>query len=250
MTRLGQAPLLIGILCAFSTVVGVAQQQPRFEVASIRPSNSVLTYAVIPRKNPDRYALTNASLLDLIRDAYSVRELAVAGGPDWIRRERFDIMAIAPESQFSQHRLMLQTLLAERFALRVHRETRQVPVYELVKARSDGRLGPNLKQSTADCSQVKCYMDSGVAGLRGTSIAWPQILDNGFASLDRPLIDKSGLSGLFDITFLWAPLDASDDRPGQVLITAAHDQLGLKVQPAVGPVEQLVIDSAERPTPD
>ena len=96
-----------------------------------------------------------------------------------------------------------------------------------------GRLGPNLKQSTADCSQVK-----------------PQILDNGFASLDRPLIDKSGLSGLFDINFLWAPLDASDDRPGQVLITAAHDQLGLKVQPAVGPVEQLVIDSAERPTPD
>jgi len=97
-----------------------------------------------------------------------------------------------------------------------------------------GRLGPNLKQSTADCSQVK-----------------PQILDNGFASLDRPLIDKSGLSGLFDINFLWAPLDASDDRPGQViLITAAQDQLGLKVQPAVGPVEQLVIDSAERPTPD
>jgi len=97
-----------------------------------------------------------------------------------------------------------------------------------------GRLGPNLKQSTADCSQVK-----------------PQILDNGFASLDRPLIDKSGLSGLFDINFLWAPLDASDDGPGQViLITGAQDQLGLKVQPAVGPVEQLVIDSAERPTPD
>ena len=97
-----------------------------------------------------------------------------------------------------------------------------------------GRLGPNLKQSTADCSQVK-----------------PQILDNGFASLDRPLIDKSGLSGLFDINFLWAPLDASDDGPGQViLITGAQDRLGLKVQPAVGPVEQLVIDSAERPTPD
>ena len=96
------------------------------------------------------------------------------------------------------------------------------------------RLGPNLKQSTADCSQVK-----------------PQILDNGFASLDRPLIDKSGLSGLFDINFLWAPLDASDDGPGRViLITGAQDQLGLKVQPAVGPVEQLVIDSAERPTPD
>ena len=97
-----------------------------------------------------------------------------------------------------------------------------------------GRLGPNLKQSTADCSQVK-----------------PQILDNGFASLDRPLIDKSGLSGLFDINFLWAPLDASDDGPGRViLITGAQDRLGLKVQPAVGPVEQLVIDSAERPTPD
>jgi uncharacterized protein (TIGR03435 family) len=171
--------LTIAVLCALTLASAAQQPVLRFEVASIRPSNSVLTYAVIPRKNPDRYALTNASLLDLIRDAYSVRELDVEGGPDWIRRERFDIMAIAPESQFSQHRLMLQTLLAERFALRVHRETRQLPVYELVKARSDGRLGPNLKPSTADCSQVKCYMDSGVAGLRGTSIAWPQILAMG-----------------------------------------------------------------------
>ena len=239
--------LTIGVLCAL-TLTGEAQQPPpRFEIASIRPSNSDLTYAVVPRKNPDRYALTNASLLDLIRDAYSVRELAVAGGPDWVRRERFDVMAVAPGSQFSQHRLMLQTLLAERFALRVHRETRQVPVYELVKARSDGRLGPKVKRAAADCSEVKCSkMDSGVAALRGTSIPWPQIIANGFASLDRPLIDKSGLSGLFDIEFLWAPLDASDDRPGQVILfTAAQEQLGLKLQPAVGPVEQLVIDSAE-----
>src|SRR6187401_1717943 len=92
-------PATGAILCAL-TLAGAAQQPVlRFEVASIRPSNSVLTYAVIPRKNPDRYALTNASLVDLIRDAYSVRELDVAGGPDWIRRERFDVMAIAPESQ-------------------------------------------------------------------------------------------------------------------------------------------------------
>jgi uncharacterized protein (TIGR03435 family) len=246
--------LIIGVLCALGGGVGIAQQPAtplRFEVASIRPSKSDLTYAVVPRKNPDRYALTNASLLDLIRDAFSVRELAVAEGPDWIRRERFDVMATAPESQVSQHRRMLQTLLSERFALRVHRETRQVPVYELVKARSDGRLGPNLKATTADCSQVKCYMDSGVAAMRGISVPWPQILANGFADLDRPLIDKSGLSGSFDIDFLWAPLDASDNRPEQVIkFTAVQEQLGLRLQPAVGPVEQLVIDSAERPTPD
>jgi uncharacterized protein (TIGR03435 family) len=246
----GFGPRLVVVLCVFATVV-VAQQQLRFEVATIRPSTSVFTYAVVPPRNPGRYALTNASLLDLIRAAYSVRELAVAGGPDWLRRERFDVIATAPASQPSQHRLMLQTLLAERFALRVHQDTRQVPVYELVKARSDGRLGPKLKVTTGDCSQVKCYLDSGAAALRGTSVAWPEILANGFADLDRPLIDKSGLSGSFDIDFSWAPFDTSDNRPEQAIkFTAVQEQLGLKLQPAVGPVELLVIDSAERPTPN
>jgi uncharacterized protein (TIGR03435 family) len=70
---------------------------------------------------------------------------------------------------------------------------------------------------------------------------------HGFASLDRPLIDKSGLSGSFDIYFLWAPLDASDNRPAQIILfTAAQEQLGLKLQPAVGPVEQLVIGRTAR----
>jgi uncharacterized protein (TIGR03435 family) len=250
-----RALMIVGIVLSAVSEVATAQQPPapRFEAASIRPGKSDLTYPSVQGRSPGRYAIDNASLVDLIRQAYSLPPFAIVGGPEWARRVRFDVVAVAPGSSFSQHRSMLQTLLAERFALQVHRETRQQPVYELVKARSDGRLGPNLKPSTADCSQVRCYEDSGVSSLRAVSIAWSQVLANFSANLDRPVIDKSTLKGSFDIEFRWAEesLDVSDHRPEQVvLFTALQEQLGLKLQRAVGPVEVLVLDSVQMPTPN
>jgi uncharacterized protein (TIGR03435 family) len=243
--------LILGVLCTLGGAVSIAQQPPapvRFEVASIRPSKSVATYPTVTGRSPGRYAIANATIVNLIVEAYAFRWSSVVGGPDWIHRERYDIVATAPGSSLPQHRLLLQTLLAERFALRVHRETRQLPVYELVKARSNGRLGPNLKPVIADC---KGYTDSGASSLRGRCIPWPDVLANAFWNLDRPVIDKAGLSGSFDIDFRWTPLDASDNRPEQVLMfTAVQEQLGLRLQPSLGPVEVLVIDSVERPKPD
>ena len=243
---------MVTALCALGGVVSIAQQPPtplRFEVASIRPNKSPATYPTVTGRTPGRFAISSATLVDLIVNAYSFRRSSVVGGPDWVRVERFDIVATAPGASLSQHWVMLQPLLAERFALRVHRETRQLPVYELVKARSDGRLGPNLKPSTADCSQLTCLTDTGASSVRSPSLAWPQVVAEAFWNLDRPVIDKTGLSGLFDVDFRWAPLDATDNRPEQaMLFTAVQEQLGLKLQPATGPVEVMVIDSAERPT--
>ena len=251
MSSLSRA-LLLGLA---ATAWPLAAQQPatppRFEVASIRPNKSPATYPTVTGRSPGRYAITSATLVDLIRDAYSFRWSSVVGGPDWVRLERFDIVATAPGSSYSQHRVMLQPLLAERFALQVHGEIRQLPVYELVKARADGRLGPRLTPSSVDCGQAKCATDTGVSSVRATALPWPQVFAETFSNLDRPVIDRTGLSGPFDVDFRWTPLDASDNRPEQVMLfTAVQEQLGLKLQPAVGPVEVLVIDSAERPTPD
>ena len=244
--------LMVTVLCAIGGVVSIAQQPPaplRFEVASIRPNKSPATYPTVTGRTPGRFAISSATLVDLIVNAYSFRRSSVVGGPEWARVERFDIVATAPGALLSQHWVMVQPLLTERFALRVHRETRQLPVYELAKARSDGRLGPNLKPSTADCSHVTCRTDTGAFSVRSPSLPWPQVVAEAFSNLDRPVIDKTGLTGLFDVDFRWAPLDATDNRPEQVMLfTAVQEQLGLKLQPATGPVEVLVIDSAERPT--
>ena len=252
MVRFGL--LLILIAAAGVFVSAQAPAALRFDVASIRPSKSVATYPTVTGRGPGRYAFANASVADLIRDAYSVRVWAVVGGPEWARRERFDVVATSQGRSSSQHPLMLQALLAERFVLRVHRETRQLPVYELVKARSDGRLGPNLRVVHVDCAREPCPYDDGSLSFRATALEWSAAAGIIGAGLDRPVIDKTGLSGQFAIDLRWAPVAGSPDAaapPEQVsLFTAVQEQLGLKLQPAVGPIEVLVIDSVERPTPD
>ena len=223
-----------------------------FEVASIKPSDVGLPYPVVQGRNPGRYAIRNASLADLIREAYAVADYAVVGGPEWARKDRFDVVATAAGATFAQHPRMLRALLAERFSLRVHQEARQLPVYDLVKARSDGRLGPNLRLVSVNCEKERCYSDEGRQSLRAYGMEWSHRLFT--AGLDRPVIDKTGLSGQVDISVRWATsLDAPDGPvpPDQLLLfTAVQEQLGLKLQPSVGDVEVIVIDAAERPKPD
>jgi len=246
MTRLG--PLLV-VIAVTRLPLAAQQTAPAFETASIKPSKSVATYPTVTGRSPDRYALSNASLIDLIREAYRVRASSVVDGPDWARRERFDIVAVARASSRPQHPAMLQRLLAQRFALRMHRETRQLPVYELVRARSDGRLGSNLREVTVDCAKEPCRTQDETMSFRSNAVPWPP--DVFTLGLDRPVIDKTGLKGQVEINLRWAPDDPTDTTPEQVsLFTAVQEQLGLKLQPATGPVEVIVIDSVERPTPD
>jgi uncharacterized protein (TIGR03435 family) len=97
--------------------------------------------------------VTNYTLRDIIRNAYNVQRYQIAGGPEWLAQDRFDITAKAPDGATQPQLLvMVQTLLADRFKLRVHRETREVPIYALVLARADRRLGPKLQPATFDCA--------------------------------------------------------------------------------------------------
>ena len=138
---------------------------PSFEVASIKPNNSG-DGRVFMQNQPGRFTATNVSLRQLIRNAYQLQDFQITGGPSWMSTDRFDIVAKIdpsedaavqatvgppPPGQPGRLGLMIRSLLIERFKLAVHTETKEQPIYALVLARSDGKLGPALKKSETDC---------------------------------------------------------------------------------------------------
>jgi uncharacterized protein (TIGR03435 family) len=258
---------------------------PAFEAASITPNRSGSPLLRMVPQPGGRFAATNVTLGILIRNAYQMPPFRMSGGPDWIESDRFDVAAKAegnpPQEQI---RLMLQRLLAERFALRVHNETRQQPVFELIVARRDRRLGPQLRRTQADCAGVpveapgsplpagtpRCgYIgpEPGAVMSSGhVSMAFRGITMEGFArflvgAVRRVVSDRTGLNGYFDgefdstIEFPPPPPppgvpDPFDRQNFPTIFTVLQEQLGLKLDSKRGPVDVLVIDRAERPTPD
>jgi uncharacterized protein (TIGR03435 family) len=254
-----------------------------FEAASIKPNKSGSPLLGILPQRGGRFTATNVTLSLLIRNAYQLPIFRMSGGPDWIESDRFDVVATAGyDAPQAELRLMVQTLLAERFKLKVHTEAREQPVYELVMARGDGRLGPNLRRSEVDCAGAdwpgsfpgsvapRCgfigsapdvAISSGRSRfeLRGTSM-------EGFArflpgAVRRYVFNRTGLDGYFDGEFDFTlemgppppPPGIPDayDRPSfPTIFTVLPEQLGLKLESTRGPVDVLVIDRAERPTAD
>ena len=216
---------------------------------------------------------TNVLLRDVIRFAYSIYggdwNLRIAA-PEWIKTARFDIEATTPGS-VSQGRAMsmLRHLLGERFGMKVHYETREHPVYALVLARNDCRLGPQLKPNPIDCGALGAAMqaakekgtpppmsldpDKPVCGKpeRARAAHWRRD-EHGAVALQlaahagRTVIDQTGFGGAgFDYDLRWEPDPAKPEGPS--LFTAIDEQLGLKLVPQNGPIEVLVIDSISQP---
>jgi uncharacterized protein (TIGR03435 family) len=256
--------------------------QPRFEVASIKENTSNDRIVVVQGQN-GRYTARGHSLGMLIRSAYRVQDFQVVGGPDWIETVRFDIVATEPPGnstggavapgpgQPTQQQLMLRSLLEDRFKLSVHKETRERPVYALIPARSDGRLGPALKPTSGDCATAKgleaCGTAVGPGYIRVRSVTMAQLatafsrLGNTGSSLNRLVVDRSGLDGLFDAELKFTPEFIPPMPPGGLpggmpppdpngpsIFTAVQEQLGLKLDSQRGPVEVLVIDRVDRPS--
>ena len=243
---------------------------PAFEVASVKVNTSGAL--VLISSPPGRFTATSATLRQLITNAYRLENYQLVGGPSWVDADRFDVLAKAPDgSSPEQIVLMQRTLLADRFKLAVHRETRELPIYALVIARSDGRLGPKMAKSNLDCVAVPadCIVEKksapGSGGMRlNTEVLRGQSL-GGLVSmlasyLGRPVFDRTGLSGLFDYELQYAMQrrlttspagDATATAPldqGPTLADAVRDQLGLKLESTRGPVDMLIIDSVEKPT--
>lgn len=229
-----------------------------FDAATVRHSGSPDAGLRVAWEQGGRFVSRNGTVRMLIRAAYEVRDVQIVDLPGWASSERFDIAATAGRNASSaEMRPMLRTLLAERFALRVHLETRALPIYALTLAREDRALGPRLMPSRGDCRERRtCGMQSGGSGtlrtLRGGDVGMAQLANSlVYLVADRMVIDRTGLAGLFDVDLQWTPDELlTTDSPVPALITALQEQLGLKLDPARGPVDVLVIDAVARPTPD
>jgi len=257
-------------------VTRLATQVPAFDAVSVKGNTTGETRTRFENP-PGRFTAVNVPLRFLIRQAYRVPESRIFGGPSWIAVDRFDIAATAPPQTTSdQNRQMLRALLADRFALITHTETRELPTYVLRVVRGE-RLGPGLRRSDTDCTgqgsrmlngRVQCGIlvsqAPGSASLRGggTSIADIARMLGDF--LDRPLVDETGLAGVFDFELQFtadrsavpgavvpgglAASSSPDEVPS--IFTALQEQLGLKLEPSPGLVDVLVVDRAERPASD
>jgi uncharacterized protein (TIGR03435 family) len=271
----------------FTTAIAAGQTPgpgaplPAFEVASVKPNESG-DPGSRGQTGRGSATFTNMSARMLIVNAYNIRAERVVSGPGWLDSERFDVTARAPEGTAdNQISLMMRSLLAERFKLVTRTETRDEPVYALVPAREDGRLGPSLRRA-AEC--VKGGPSGGRAGGPGLAVPLLQpgqqascgvrslsdgrmsVVQGGAVPLDRlasalrgtggrEVVDRTGLSGNFDFDLRFAPealrsavADADSNLPN--VFTAVQEQLGLKLDSQRGPVEYLVIERVERPTPD
>jgi uncharacterized protein (TIGR03435 family) len=244
------------VVLAVLAVSLLGQAPPRqtgsaFEVASVKANTSGSAGASWAGRG-SQLIIQNYLLRDIILGAFGLRSYQLGGGPDWVGTARFDIVGRAPDG-VPRNIAMLRTLLTDRFQLKTHTETRQLPVYRLVLARDDRRFGPKLRTSTLDCAATRCTASvlSGRIQTNGYSMA--QLAQLLTSNVDRAVIDRTGLTGVYDLELAWTPDDGTADvvtRDAPGLFTAIVEQLALKLEPAVGPVDVLVIDGIERPTED
>jgi uncharacterized protein (TIGR03435 family) len=282
MRRRALATAAVALLCP-AWLGAAGQQAPSFDVASVKLNTSgpgSLQRVAMPAG--DRVSLINVPARMLILAAYPA-VFDIRGGPAWIGRQgpnfdldRFDVIAKSEKPATpEQLQLMLRTLLADRFKLLVHTETRTEPIWALVVARRDGKLGPNLHHAVAGCAELRqaaqpqpgndpCGMRSFVTALMtGTMSVHGLTLDQlGGVTNDlerRRFVDKTGLTGAFDWDLKWTPqrfLQGTFDRDrfptidpdGPSIFTALQEQLGLKLESDKGETEVLMIDRIERPT--
>lgn len=237
------------ILIVLTSSVRIAMQaqtasarEPQFELTSIKPSAPGTHGPNVYNPTNTRFAVTNVTAKYLIAYAYDVSEFQIIGGPGWIGTDEYDILA-KPQGEASVERIKAMTkgLLAERLGLKLHRVSKEQSVFALVVAKG----GPNLQRSAAQGGPE-------VRGNRGGRLTMRKVTMEMMAAqlaarvLGRPVIDKTGIAGEFDVNLEWTPDEKSDGGPS--LFAALQEQLGLKLETQKSSVEVFVIDRIEKPT--
>lgn len=238
---------------------------PAFEVASVKPSppGAAMKRATM-NNDPGRIDYRTVALGALLTKAYDLKNYQLTG-PDWMWTERYDVVAkLPPGAGETEIPLMLRALLAERFQIAMHRERKVIPVYEL----SPGKDGFKAKPSERAVDGIRLSMSASGRRLTGTA-GLSALADILSAMVDRPVLDVTGVSGVYDINLEWAPDDreansivgmkiamasrdgkllkgGGEDPAGGSLPNALRDSLGLKLEPKKSPVEILVIDRADK----
>jgi uncharacterized protein (TIGR03435 family) len=209
----------------------------------------------------------------LLRIAYRIQGYQLVGAPAWIGSKRYDIVAKVEDNPVPSQQMLLRALLKDRFKLAVHNETREMPIFALVVARSDGELGPQLTKSDFDCAAYRasahapaepgrtpnCATRINVAALFGKAIPMSTLATSLAPFVGRFTVDKTGLTGGFDAELTWTPDTAFPNVAGTPLadtqnplensiFAALQQQLGLKLIPDKGPVAVLVVDHLGEPS--
>ena len=231
---------------------------PAYDVMTIKPSDPGSPGTSIGGRG-DSFMAQNYSLKMLLQYAYDLNEDSIVGIPSQLDSKRFDIKAKISDPDLDalkkqspeQERLMILPLLTERFQLKTHMETRTGSIYELVVAKG----GPKLKPATDEASRTGVGMSINWTGnnskLTANSQPMASLAKALSGQLHRSVIDKTGLTGNYDLTLQWTPDGApvsTDADSAPSIYTAVQEQLGLKLQPAKAPVEVLVVDHAAMPT--
>lgn len=270
----------IAAVCMALAAPTMAQESagPQFEVASVKPAAPDQRGQFVRIAPGGRLTGKNITLKDLIQNAWRIQSFQISGGPSWIDSAHWDISA-KPETtpKPDDLPLMIQALLKDRFLLTLHQETKELPMYALV-VKKEGKLGPGLTESKEgsctpiDMSKPPPPPEPGKLRGCGAMMMSPRQLTATATSisslgpslsriLGRTVIDKTGLTGKYDMVLQWTPDESqairtgpdappsppSDSAPPSIF-TALQEQLGLKLESQKGPVQIFVIDRAEKPS--
>jgi uncharacterized protein (TIGR03435 family) len=253
----------------------ITDSTPRFDVVSIKRNTDGRGVLTGSRRLPDgSFTATNLTPRQLILTAYRLQPAQVVGAATWIDDEGYNVEAKPAQKATSEETTqMIRALLADRFKLRSHAETRELPIFALVHARPDRRLGPDLKETPPEeCAKptddsgrgvLPCGVIQSGAGQfnsRATTIetmASTLMMNVTFTGIDRIVVDRTGLTGNYQFQLRFQPVGRGGAPPpndgGQPserpsFFTALQEQLGLKLDPQRAPIEVLVIDSIDRPS--
>jgi uncharacterized protein (TIGR03435 family) len=286
--------LIIGLWVAGTMSIAIAQETsaPAFEVATVKRNTSSPGNSLMRRLPGGRLTATNMPVRPMITFAYELAQYQLVGGPSWLTTDAFDIVAkmegdpapVAPGTGTTDPmRLALRSLLADRFKLKAHRETREMDIFALVMAKPGGAPGPSLKPSTADCAAQAaaarrggpppgppgppaagspfCGIFGGPGRLRFGGLPASQLAQAFSGQAGRMVVDRTGLTGSWDFELTYAaegrggpggggPDVPAPDPNAPSFFTAIQEQLGLKLESTKGPVDVLVIDAIEKPVDD
>ncbi|MGB6687167.1 MAG: M56 and DUF3738 domain-containing protein [Terracidiphilus sp.] len=274
-------PTAIGLFHFSATVVLARAQDapadiPKFDVATIKPNKSGDNKVMLMFK-PDGVSMMGTPVQMILRAAFGVEDDRIIGAPGWVKSDRYDIEAkVAPEDAPKLDKLkrdermaMLQPLLVDRFNLKFHHETRELPIYALVVAKG----GPKLKESAPDgagangAPQRRMTTFNGRGSIEATGSSTENLTHVLSPMLGRTIIDKTGLTGTYDYVLKWTPdnmpppmgggppgggpdggAPPPPDASGPDIFTAIQEQLGLKLESEKGPVDVIVIDHIDKPS--
>jgi uncharacterized protein (TIGR03435 family) len=259
--------LLVGFVCTGMAMgqsvvapMAAAGKLPAFDVTSVKQHPSGEN-RMSSKYRSDGFICSNLTLLNLIVNVYGIDQDKISGGPSWIDSIGFDIEAkvagpdvaafkkLGPE----QRNDLLKNLLADRFKLKVHSAAKMRPMYDMVVAKG----GPKLKLSALvdpKAAKPRSRLDTAPGTFEAERVSMEAVARQLSSTLHVPVVDKTGLTALYDVDLKWSPEDAgpsngdaaADSSPS--IFTAVQEQLGLKLTPTKGPTETLVIDHAEKPS--